>query len=68
MKQKIYNFKSELGPSLEKLKDSIDDKFSYINTRLDQVECSIKKSVREEVNENIMNIKKSIINALKAQN
>ena len=53
---------------MEKLKDSIDDKFSYINTRLDQVECNIKKSVREEVNENIMNIKKSIINALKAQN
>ena len=68
MKQKTYNFKSELSPSLEKLKDSTDDKFSYINTRLDQVECKIKKSVREEVNENIMNIKKSIINALKAQN
>ena len=68
VKQELYYVKSELSSSFEKLKYSIDDKFSYINTPLDQIECNVKKSVREEVNEIIMSIKNSIINVLKEEN
>ena len=68
VKQELSVFKSEFSSSFDKLKDSITVKFSYINARLDEIEKNIKKSVIEEVNESIMSIKNTIIDALKEEN
>ena len=68
VKQELSVFKSEFSSSFEKLKDSITVKFSDINARLDEIEKNIKKSVTEEVNESIMSIKNTIIDALKEEN
>ena len=69
VKQELSVFKSEFSSSFEKLKDSITVKFSNINARLDEIEKkNIKKSVTEEVNESIMSIKNTIIDALKEEN
>ena len=53
VKQELSVFKSEFSSSFKNLKDSIDIKFPDINTRLDEIENNIKKSVTEEVNESI---------------
>ena len=50
------------------MKDSLTVKFSNINARLDEIEKNIKKLVAEEVNESIMSIKNTIIDALKEEN
>ena len=52
-------FKSEVSSSFEKLKDSINVKFSDIIAQLDETQKkkTFKKSVTEEVNESIMSIK-----------
>ena len=50
------------------MKNSIDQKFSNINSRLDQTEGSIQKNITDLVNESIINIKDSIIDALKEGN
>ena len=69
MKQELSVSKSEFSSSFEKLKDSINIKFSDIDTRLDEIEKkNIKKSVTQEVNERIMSIKNTIIGALKDEN
>ena len=68
VKQELSVFKSAFSSSFEKLKDSIIVKFSDINARLDKIEGNIKKSVTEEVNESIMSIKNTIIDALKEEN
>ena len=60
VKQELSVFKSEFSSSFEKLKDSITSKFSDIDARLDEV--------TEEVNESIMSIKNTIIDALKEEN
>ena len=65
VKQEVSIFKSEFSSSFENLKDSITVKFSDINARLDEIEKNIKKSLIEEVNESIMSIKNTIIDALK---
>ena len=68
-KQELTVFKAEFSSSFQKLKDSITVKFSNINARLDEIEKkNIKKSVTEEVNESIMSIKNTIIDALKEEN
>ena len=59
---------SEFNSSFEKLKDCRTVKFSDINARLDEIEKNFKKSVTEEVNESIMSIKNTIIDALKEEN
>ena len=64
VKQELSVFKSEFNSSFEKLKD----KFSDINARLDEIEKNIKKLVTEEVNESIMSIKNTIIDALQEEN
>ena len=64
VKQELSVFKSEFSSSFEKLKD----KFSDINARLDEIEKNIKKLVAEEVNESIMSIKNTIIDALQEEN
>ena len=50
------------------LKNSIDQKFSSINSRLDQIEGNIQKNITDVVNKSIMSIKDSIIDALKEEN
>ena len=51
-------FKSEVSSSFEKLKDSINVKFSDIIAQLDETQKkTFKKLVTEEVNESIMSIK-----------
>ena len=60
VKQELSVFKSEFSSSFEKLKDSITCKFSDIDARLDEV--------TEQVNESIMSIKNTIIDALKEEN
>ena len=50
------------------MKGNITVKFANINARLDEIEKNIKKSVTEEVNESIMSIKNTIIDALKEEN
>ena len=50
------------------MKNSIDQKFSNINSQLDQTEGSIQKNITDLVNESIINIKDSIIDALKEGN
>ena len=67
-KQELTVFKSKFSCSFEKLKDSITAKFSDINALLDEIEKNIKKSVTEEVNESIISIKNTIIDALKEEN
>ena len=68
-KHELTVFKAEFSSSFEKLKDSITVKFSNINARLDEIEKkNIKKSVTEEVNESIMSIRNTIIDALKEEN
>ena len=64
----LKGLKSDFSSSFEELKDSINNKFSDINTCLDQMEYNIKRSVTQEVNESIMSIKNSIIDALKEEN
>ena len=64
VKQELSVFKSEISSSFEKLKE----KFSDINTRLNEIEKNIKKLVAEEVNESIMSIKNTIIDALQEEN
>ena len=68
VKQELSLFKSEFSSSFEKLKDNITVKFSDINAWLDKIEKNIKKSVTEEVNESIVSIKNTIIDALKEEN
>ena len=50
------------------LKNSIDQKFSNINSRLDQIEGSIQKNITDLVNESIISIKDSITDALEEGN
>ena len=66
MKQELSVFSSEFRPSL---KDIITIKFFDINSQLNEIEKKhLKKSVTEEVNENVMSIKNSIIDAVKEEN
>lgn len=68
VKQELSIFKSKLSSSFEKLENSINIKFSDINTWLDKNENKIKKSVTDKVDESIMSTKNSIIDALKDEN
>ena len=68
MKQDLVDFKIDFNSSLSCLKNSIDQKFNRINSRLDQVEGNIQNNITDVVNESIMSIKDSIIDALKEEN
>ena len=58
VEQEMSVFKSEVSSSFEKLKDSINVKFSDIIAQLDETQKkTFKKLVTEEVNESIMSIK-----------
>ena len=43
MKQDLVDFKNDFKSSLSCLKNSIDQKFSNINSQLDQIEGNIQK-------------------------
>ena len=68
MKQSLADFKNDFNSSLPCLKSSIDQKFNIINSRLDQIEANIQKDITDVVNESIMSIKDSIIDALQEEN
>ena len=68
MKQNLADFKNDFNSSLPCLKSSIDQKFNIINSRLDQIEANIQKNITDVVNESIMSIKDSIIDALQEEN
>ena len=68
MKQNLADFKNDFNSSLPYLKSSIDQKFNIINSRLDQIEANIQKNITDVVNESIMSIKDSIIDALQEEN
>ena len=65
MKKDLVDFKNDFNSSLSCLKNSIDQKFNSINSRLDQREANIQKNITDVVNESIMSIKDSIIDALR---
>ena len=68
MKQDLVDFKIDFNSYLSCLKNSIDQKFNIINSRLDQIESNIQNNITDVVNESIMSIKDSIIDALKEEN
>ena len=68
MKQDLVDFKNDFNSSLSCLKNSIDQKFRSINSRLDQVEGNIQRNITDVVNGSIISIKDSIIDALKEEN
>ena len=68
MKQDLVDFKNDFNSSLSCLKNSIDQKFSSINSRLDQIEGNIQKNITDVVDGSIISIKDSIIDALKEEN
>ena len=68
MKQDLVDFKNDFNSSLSCLKYSIDQKFSSINSRLDQIEGNIQKNITDVVDGSIISIKDSIIDALKEEN
>ena len=67
MKQDLVDFKNDFNSSLSCLKNSIDQKLNNINSRLDQTEVNMQKNITDVVNESIMSVKDSIIDALKAE-
>ena len=65
MKQDLVGFNNDFNLCLSCLKNSVDQKFNNINSQLDQIEGNIQKNITDVVNESIMSIKDSIIDALK---
>ena len=68
IKQEIHEFKTEFNSLLADLKNEIQTKFGNINSKLNEIENNIKSNITEQVNESIISIKESIINALKEEN
>ena len=68
IKQEIQEFKAEFNSLLVDLKNEVQTKFGNINNKLSEIENSIKSNITEQVNENIISIKESIIDALKEEN
>ena len=68
MKQDLVDLKNDFNLSLSCLKNSIDQKFNSINSWLNQVEGNIQKNITHIINESIMSIKDSVIDALKEEN
>ena len=56
------------GLTIEDLINEIQSKFEYINTRLNQIDSNLESKIKEQVNENTISIKDSIITALKNEN
>ena len=68
MKQDLVGFNNDFNLCSSCLKNSIDQKFNNINSQLDQIEGNTQKNITDVVNESTVNIKDSIIDALKEEN
>ena len=68
MKQDILDFKNEFTSSIELLKSSIDEKFNLVNEQFDNIRTDTKRNVAVIVADSLLEVKDSIIEALKAEN
>ena len=72
VKQELQDLKKDVSLSLADFKTSIDTKFDVISNRLNAIEENFQKHVNDvitkELNESVMSIKDSIIDALKEEN
>lgn len=64
----IQKFSNEFSSALNKLQASFDNKYDSVISQIGQVEEKIIHKFEQIVNESIMNIKGSIISALKKEN
>ena len=68
-KQELQNLKKDVNSSLADFKASIDTKFDVISNCLNAIEENFQKHVNDiitkKLNESVMSIKDSIIDALK---
>ena len=71
MKQELQDLKKDINLSLVDFKASIDKKFDVISNILNATEENFQRNVNDiitkELNESVMSIKDSIINALKEE-
>ena len=67
MKQDILDFKNEFTSSVESLKSSIDENFNFVNEQFDNIRTDIKKNVTVTVADSLLEMKDSILEALKAE-
>ena len=71
MKQELQDLKQDINLSLADFKASIDKKFDVISNILNATEENFQRNVNDiitkELNESVMSIKDSIINALKEE-
>ena len=68
MKQELQDFKNEFSAALSKLSNDVNGNLNTINEKLSFIDHSIAKKVNDSLNESILNIRDSIINALKDEN
>ena len=68
MKEGILVFKNEFTSSIESLKSSNDGKFNLVNEQFDNIRTDIKRNVAVIVADSLLEVKDSIIEALKAEN
>ena len=72
VKQELQDLKKDVNSSLADFKASIDTKFDVISNRLNAIEENFQRHVNDiitkELNESVMSIKDSIIDALKEEN
>ena len=68
MKEDILDFKNEFTSSIESLKSSNDEKFNLVNEQFDNIRTDIKRNVAVIVADSLLEVKNSIIEALKAEN
>ena len=72
MKQELRDLKKDVSLSLTDFKASIYTKFDVISNRLNAIEENFQRHVNDiitkELNESVMSIKDSIIDALKEEN
>ena len=68
IKQEILDLKNEFTSIITSFKDEMHQKFESMNNRLNTMENSIKSIISDQVNESIMQVKNSVIEALKEDN
>ena len=72
VKQELQDLKKDVNSSLADFKASIDTRFDVIGNRLNAIEENFQRHVNDiitkELNESVMSIKDSIIDALKEEN
>ena len=72
VKQELQDLKKDVSSTLADFKASVDTKFDVISNRLNAIEENFQRHVNDiitkELNESVMSIKDSIIDALKEEN